>query len=158
MSDLPMSTQTQKTGFSLIEVIGALALIALVSALAVNGVRLGSMSNFGAGAEAQRISLDLQNARRRAIATGDNHVLRATRSGAAVIGYAVERRNGSSRETYTEYRPVAEGVAITISPADPEFTFEGDALQSYTVEVRGPEKRWRITVSLAGGGIAIREL
>ena len=85
-----------RRGYSLLEVIAVLAVIGILAASAVVRLAPESISNFGAKTDARRLAVDLLQARRRAIATGDNHLLSLTYNGGSIVGYTVQKRLADS--------------------------------------------------------------
>jgi hypothetical protein len=101
---------------------------------------------------AQRVALDCSQARRRAIATGDNHLLRFTLVGGEASQYALFRRQGANTNQVDAVHAVPTDVTVTTSGAtDVEFTFTGEALASYTVTIQAPDATWTVTVPQVTG-------
>jgi hypothetical protein len=101
---------------------------------------------------ARRVALDCAQARRRAIATGDNHLLRFSFSGSNATQYALYRRQGMSTTLVDETHVVPAGVTVTTGGAtDLEFTFVGEALASYAITVTAPDRTWTVTVPQVTG-------
>jgi hypothetical protein len=100
---------------------------------------------------AQRLALDLSQARRRAIALGDNHLIRFTVVSSHATQYALYRRQGASTNLVDSARPVPTSVTVTTSATDAEFTFTGESLASYTITVQAPDRTMTVTVPQATG-------
>jgi hypothetical protein len=110
------------------------------------------MADVGAQGFARRLALDCSQARRRAIATGDNHLLRFTTSGGQASQYALYRRQGVNTTLVDDVHAVPADVTVTTAGAtDLEFTFTGEALASYTVTIQAPDRTWTVTVPQVTG-------
>ncbi len=135
-----------------------LTLLAIFTAVAAS--RLGPLPrmNFAANADARRLALDMMQARRRAIATGDNHYLEFTSSGGQVTGYTLYRRLGGGAQAVDAARTFPHQETVTVSHAQAEFNFEGAALAAYQVTFTGPDRTWRLTVVPVTGAVRVTEL
>ena len=153
-----MHTST-RLGYSLLEVIAVLALIGILAASAVVRLTPESISNFGAKTDARRVAVDLLQARRRAIATGDNHLLGLTYDSGVIVGYTVQKRLADSSTVDVDtLRRFPDGVTVAVAPSAPEFTFEGAALAAYTITLTAPDRTWQVTVAQATGAAQVAEL
>jgi len=149
----------RRPAFSLLEMLAVLAILGLVAAAASGVVAGSATAEMGGETAARRLALDLLQARRRAIATGDNHLVVPAYSGSEITGYAVHRRTGpSSTAAVDDSVSFDSDLTVTISPAAPEFTFEGAALASSTITIAGPRRTWTITVMPAAGSVQVSEL
>src|SRR3954452_21259156 len=83
-----------RPAMTLFELIALVFIIGIVSAMAVTRYSTTTLADIGATGFARRVSLDCAQARRRAIATGDNHLLRFTLSGVNATQYGLYRRSG----------------------------------------------------------------
>ena len=103
-----------------------------------------AISDVGAQGFARRLALDCSQARRRAISTGDNHLLRFSFSGTPATQYALYRRQGASTTLVDDVHPVPSGVTVTTAGTiDVEFTYTGEAEspdgKAYVIDVKGVE-------------------
>jgi hypothetical protein len=97
-------------------------------------------------------ALDASQARRRAISTGDNHLLRFSFSGSNATQYGLYRRTGGSTTLVDEVHPVPSSVTVTTAgTTDMEFIYTGEALASYTITIVGPDRTWTVTVPQVTG-------
>jgi type II secretory pathway pseudopilin PulG len=80
----------------LIELVAVLAIISLLSVAALTNFGSRTVENLSADGFARRLALDLVQARRRTIATGENHYLQLTPSAASPTAYTMYRRTGGS--------------------------------------------------------------
>src|SRR3954449_11699361 len=87
---------TPRRGMTFFELIAVIFIIGIVSLMAVTRYSTTTLADIGATGLARRVSLDCAQARRRAIATGDNHLLRFTLSGGNATQYGIYRRSGAS--------------------------------------------------------------
>lgn len=147
----------RRAAYTLIEVVAAAGIMGLVATLAVSSVRLASLGNYGADADTRKLAMVLHDARRRAIASGDNHLVKWRTAGRKILGYGVYRRRGRRLEQIDEDFFFSRDVRVSVSPRRrmPEFRFEGDAVRSFTIRIRSRERRWKLTLVQAGGGILV---
>ncbi|MEX2559276.1 MAG: prepilin-type N-terminal cleavage/methylation domain-containing protein [Pirellulales bacterium] len=149
----------RRGGVTLLELAAVLALIAIFVALAA--ARLGPlpMGNHRAAADARRLALDLLQAQRRAIATGDNHYLEFAMNGPKALGYTIYQRNSGGGVTAVDAaRTFPASVTVTPSHSVEEFNFEGSALAAYQITLSGPNREWRVSVVPLSGAVQVEEL
>jgi type II secretory pathway pseudopilin PulG len=137
---------------SLLELSVVAVIIGLLGVMAVTRYGAATMADVGAQGFARRVALDCSQARRRAIATGDNHLVRFTVLGGQASQYGVYRRQGVNTILVDEVHIVPDDVTVTTGGAnDVEFLFTGEALASYTVTIQAPDRTWTVTVSQVTG-------
>jgi type II secretory pathway pseudopilin PulG len=136
---------------TLLELVAVVMIIGLVAAVAATRYGSNTMAHVGAQGFARRLALDCSQARRRAIATGDNHLVRMTVVSGKATQYGLYRRSGASTTLVDDVCPVPANVDVTTSVTDLEFTFTGQALASYTVTVQAPDRTWTVTVPQVTG-------
>jgi hypothetical protein len=137
---------------TLFELMAVAFIVGLVSLTAVMRYGTNTVADMDGRGFARRIALDCSQARRRAIATGDNHFLRFTLSGSSATQYALYRRIGASTSIMDDVHTVPSAVTVTTGGVtDVEFTFTGDALASYTITVQTPDRTWTVTVPQVTG-------
>jgi type II secretory pathway pseudopilin PulG len=144
---------------TLLELIAVVLIIGLLGAMAV--VRFGgsAIADVGAQGFARRLAIDCQQARRRAISTGDNHFLRFSVSGGVASQYAVYRRQGGSDVRVDSIRVVPDDVTVSTGGAtDVAFTFTGEAIASYSITVQGPDRTWNVIVAQLTGQAFVEEI
>ncbi len=149
---------TTRRGFSLIEVVAATAIMGMIALIAVSSVRLSSIGNYGAEVDVRTFASTLHQARRATISTGENHVVVLTRQGRRAVSFRLHRRRSGRLTPVSDPVVFGREVYVTGSSQNPEFSFEGDAVRSLTYDVAGPNRRWRLSVSQAGGGITVKKL
>jgi prepilin-type N-terminal cleavage/methylation domain-containing protein len=148
-----------RAGFSLLEMTAAIAVLGILAAAAVASFRLETLANFGANVDARRLAIDLTQARQRAIATGDNHVLLFSGTSGSITGYMLHRRSTDGTLTpVDESRRFPAMVEVTLSPNSPEFQAEGGAVASCVITLAAPQRTWQVTVAQATGSARVREL
>jgi prepilin-type N-terminal cleavage/methylation domain-containing protein len=136
-----------RRAMTLFELIAVVFIVGIVSLMAVTRYSTTTLADIGATGFARRISLDCAQARRRAIATGDNHLLRFTLLAGNATQYAVYRRSGASTTLVDDVHAVPANVTVTTGGAtDVEFQFTGEALASYTVSITSPDRSKTVTI------------
>jgi Tfp pilus assembly protein FimT len=137
---------------TLLELAAVVLIVGLLGVMAATRFGNNAMADVGAQGFARRLALDCSQARRRAISTGDNHLLRFSFSGSNATQYGLYRRQGGSTTLVDEVHPVPSSVTVaTAGTTDMEFNFTGEALASYTITVTGPDRTWTVTVPQVTG-------
>jgi hypothetical protein len=137
---------------SLLELAGVVFIVGLLGLTAATRYGSSTLSDVDAQGFTRQVALDCSHARRLAIATGDNHLVRFSFSGSSATQYALYRRQGGSTTLVDEVHLVPAGVIVTTGgAADLEFTFVGEALASYSVTVQAPDRTWTVTVPQVTG-------
>jgi hypothetical protein len=137
---------------SLLELAAVALIVGLLGVMAATRYGSTTITDVSARGFARQIALDCSHARRLAIATGFNHLLRFSFSGSNATQYIVYRRQGATTTAVDEVQAVPTGVTVTTAGAtDLEFTFLGEALASYTVTVQAPDRTWTVTVPQVTG-------
>ncbi len=144
---------------TLLELTAVVLIIGLLSAMAA--VRFGgsAIADVSAQGFARRLAIDCQQARRRAISTGDNHFLRFSFSGGSAASYALYRDQSGSDVRVDDVHAVPDDVTVTTGGAtDVEFTFTGEALGSHSLAVQGPDRTWSVVIARLTGQTFVDEL
>src|SRR6476620_1892142 len=84
-----------RRAMTLFELIAVVFIIGIVSLMAVTRYSNTTLADIGATGFTRRVALDCSQARRRAISTGTNHLLRFTLSGGNATQYALYSHSGS---------------------------------------------------------------
>ncbi len=142
---------------SLLELVAVTSIIGLVSLTAITRFGHSTIDNTSAEGFTRKLSLDLLQARRRTIATGDNHYLQLTISGSNVTSYVLMRRASGGDTAIDEVKTVPGGVAVTTSHTTLEFDFEGAALAGYSISISGPNRSWSLSVITVTGMVEVLE-
>jgi type II secretory pathway pseudopilin PulG len=136
---------------TLLELTAVVFIIGLLGLMAATRYGSSTVADVDAQGFAQRLALDCSQARRSAIATGDNYLLRFTVSGGEASQYALYRRQGASTNQVDAVNAVPDNVTVTTSATDVEFTFTGEALASYTITIQAPDRTWTVTIPQVTG-------
>src|SRR5215831_3876426 len=129
-----------RRAMTLFELIAVVFIIGIVSAMAVTRYSTTTLADIGATGFARRVSLDCGQARRRAIATGNNHLLRFTLVSSNATQYALYSHVGSTYTLVDDVHTVPANVTVTTGGAtDVEFQFNGEAVASYTISITAPD-------------------
>ena len=136
---------------TLLELAAVVFIIGLLGLMAATRYGATTIADVDAQGFAQRLALDCSQARRSAIATGDNYLLRFTVFGGQASQYALYRRQGAGTNQVDAVNAVPAEVTVTTSATDVEFTFTGEALASYSITVQAPDRTWTVTVPQVTG-------
>ncbi len=143
---------TSRRAMTLCELIAVTFIIGIVSMMCAIRYGVGTVADVGAQGFARRVALDCSQARRCAIATGDNHLLRFTLSSGKATQYAVYRKISGVATLVDDVHVVPANVTVTTGGVtDLEFQFTGEALGSYTVTVSAQDRNRVVTVSQVTG-------
>src|SRR6187402_2830351 len=141
-----------RRAMALFELIAVTFIIGIVSLMAVTRYSATTLADIGATGFARRMSLDCAQARRRAIATGENHLLRFTLSGGNATQYGLYRRSGASTTLVDDVHAVPANVTVTTGGVtDVEFQFTGEANASYTIGITSPDRSKTVTIPQVTG-------
>ena len=141
-----------RRAMTLFELIAVVFIIGIVSAMAVTRYSTTTLADIGATGFARRVSLDCAQARRRAISTGDNHLLRFTLSGGNATQYGVYSHVGSTYTLVDDVHTVPANVTVTTGGVtDVEFQFTGEAIASYTVNITSADRPKTVTIPQVTG-------
>jgi prepilin-type N-terminal cleavage/methylation domain-containing protein len=149
----PMARQAAaRRAMTLLELSAVVFIIGLLGAMAASRYGGSTIADVDGQGFSRRLALDCSQARRRAIATGDNHLLQFAISGGEATQYAIYRRQGASTNLVDQVQAVPADVTVTTGGAsNVEFTFTGEALTSYTITVQAPDRTWTVTVPQVTG-------
>jgi Tfp pilus assembly protein FimT len=137
---------------TLFELIAVVFIIGIVGLMAVTRYSTTTIADIGATGFARRVSLDCAQARRRAISTGENHLLRFALVGGNATQYGLYRRSGASTTLVDDVHPVPANVTVTTGGAtDIEFQFSGEALASYTISITSADRSKTVTIPQVTG-------
>jgi prepilin-type N-terminal cleavage/methylation domain-containing protein len=139
--------------FSFVELLTVIVIVGLLAAAAVTRFGSSTVENVGGEGFARKLALDLIQARRRTIATGDNHYIQLTPSAANFTSYQLYRRASGGDVAVDQVRPAPAGVTASANNATLEFDFDGAALGAYSVSVVAPNRSWTITTTMATGAV-----
>jgi prepilin-type N-terminal cleavage/methylation domain-containing protein len=139
------SDRKRSAGYSLIEVLTATALIAIVYAIAVP--RFGQLRGpYAARSGASQVAGVFQAARMRAIATNSNIRLTYNSSNGT---YTVDRQSGVGWTTEVRNQ-LPTGVTLSSFATNPQFSRTGLLNGDYTITVSAYGKTRTVTVNVLG--------
>lgn len=141
-----------RRAMTLYELIAVVFIIGIVSAMAVTRYSTTTLADIGATGFSRRVSLDCAQARRRAIATGNNHLLRFTLVSGNATQYGVYSHVGSTYTLVDDVHTVPANVTVTTGGVtDVEFQFTGEANASYTISITSPDRSKTVTIPQVTG-------
>lgn len=148
-----------RPAFTLLEVIIALSMTAVLAAVSVRGFRSAAVNSVANATSARSFALDLTRVRRLTIQSGQPHGVRFQRTRGVITGYQVFRResNGSTKVIETP-RSFPREAEITIRRRDLEFKIDGSAVHSSEILFQTEQRSWRIAVPMATGLPAVSEI
>lgn len=151
------SSGDARGAYTLLELLAVVSLLGILALAAAGAFRPETIGDLDGRVTAQQLAWDLAQARRRAIATGDNHLLVFAISGGQLTGYTLHRRlPDSSLVAVDAQRTFPAHVTVTGSSSTPEFNFEGAALAGYTFQVQSPHDTANLTVAQATGTVLVQ--
>jgi type II secretory pathway pseudopilin PulG len=136
---------------TLLELAVVTVIIGLLGVMAATRYGSAAVADADGQGFARCVALDCLQARRRAIATAQNHLLRFTIVSGKATSYAIYRRNGANTTLVDQVHTVPADVTVTTSATDVEFTYVGEGLASYTITVQAPDRTWTVTVPQVTG-------
>jgi hypothetical protein len=144
---------------SLLELLAVVTIIGIMAAVASARVGRSIFAEYGTGALAREISLDLLTCQRRAISTGDDHFLRFVTSGGEAISYRMMQDTGTGDVDADAVKPISDDITVTIiAPTnDMTFRFEGQADFAYQINIVGINRSYRVSVVPVNGAIQVTE-
>lgn len=141
-----------RRAMTLLELSVVVVIIGLLSLIATTRYGSSTLVDIGAQGFARRLALDFTQARQRAIATGDNHLVRFTIAAGKATQYGLYRRSGASTTLVDDVCLVPADVDVTTAgTTDAEFAFTGEALASYTITIQAPDRTSTVTVPQVTG-------
>ena len=145
-------SKSMRRAVTLLELIAVVAIMAIFVAVAASRIGPETIRDFSARADARRLAADILQARRRSIATGENHYLAFATSGGRTSGYTLYRRSSSrGNVAVDEAYEFPPDVMVKTSSSSVEFTFEGTAMAASQIVLTGPGQTWRVDVVPATG-------
>lgn len=142
-----------RRAFSIIEILSVLSVVGLLAGVAF--LRFGDTTFQTTSTEGfvRSLVLDLRQARRHSISTGDNHYVLFTRASGAITSYRLHRDDGFASPVDNTIE-VPRGITVTAASDQWEYDFDG-SLSGGTgvgaITVTGPHHTWTISVYRATG-------
>ena len=153
-----MILQSPNKGLTLLELIASITIIAVITIAGIASFKTSAESNHGAEAGAKRLALDLLQAKRRAISTGDNHYLEFNTTGGKIVSYQLFQKTGTGDVEVAELQSFEKNISVTSVDTTIEYNFEGQALSSSTVTLTGPSRSWQVEVIAVTGFAKVSEI
>jgi prepilin-type N-terminal cleavage/methylation domain-containing protein len=139
-------------GMTLMELVAVVMIIGIVAAMAATRFGTNTVADVDASGFARRIALDCFQARRRAISTGNDHLLRFTIVGGKATQYVLYSKVGATLTQMDDVHAVPTNVTVTTAgTTDMEFTFTGSTLAAYTITIASTDRTKTVTVPMATG-------
>ena len=135
------------------ELMAVTAVLGLLVSMAVPYFGHSTLANAGARGFARTLAIDCLRAQRRAISTGDNHLVKFTKNAGAITDYALFHNQGGTEVQIDDTRSVPVDVAVTSAADEFELMFTGEAVATAWVIIQGPDRGY-ITVVIAATGKA----
>lgn len=142
-----------RRAFTLIELASVLVIVGLLAVAGLMKWGSSTVQNLSGEGFARRLALDMMQARRRTIATGDNHYLQLSPSAASVTSYTIYRRAAGGDVVVDSTRTIPSGVTASSSHATLEFDFDGASLAAYSVAIVSPNRTWTVSTVMATGAV-----
>jgi type II secretory pathway pseudopilin PulG len=137
---------------TLMEIVAVVMIIGIMAAMAATRFGTNAVADVDASGFARRVALDCLQARRRAISTGNNHLLRFTIVGGKATQYVLCSKSGATLTQMDDVRTVPANVTVTTAgTTDMEFAFTGSALAAYTITIASADRTKSVTVPMATG-------
>jgi len=147
-----------RRALTLLELTFVVAVLGLMATMAVTRFGHDAIANAGARGFVRKLALDMLQAQRRAISTGDSHYVQFQSANGAITGSTLYRCSAGGDTAVDSDRPVPRDVTVESSHMRCEYAFEGSALASYIITVAGPDRSWQIHVTSATGSVRVTEL
>jgi type II secretory pathway pseudopilin PulG len=137
---------------TLMEIVAVVMIIGIVAAMASTRFGTNAVADVDASGFARRVALDCLQARRRAISTGNDHLLRFTIVGGKATQYVLHSKVGATLTQMDDVHTVPTNVTVTTAgTTDMEFAFTGSALAAYTITIASADRTKTVTVPMATG-------
>jgi prepilin-type N-terminal cleavage/methylation domain-containing protein len=149
--------RAHRSGVTLLELLAVLTMLGIFAAVAMSRWSPDTLSSFQSRADARRLALDLLQAQRRTVSTGDNHYVLLSGSG-PYTAYEIYRITGGGDVLVEPSKSFPTGVAVTSSHTQLEFDFEGAALAAYQVTFTAANYTWRVSVVPSTGAVKVEDV
>jgi type II secretory pathway pseudopilin PulG len=137
---------------TLFEIVAVVMIIGMLGTMAATRFGANAVADVGASGLARRLALDCFQARRRAISTGNNHLLRFTIASGKATQYVLYSKVGATLTQMDDVHTVPTNVTVTTAgTTDMEFTFTGATIAGYTITIASADRTKTVTVPMATG-------
>ncbi|MCH8922967.1 MAG: type II secretion system protein [Planctomycetes bacterium] len=157
MLDRGEKHRVRRSGATLLELIAVVTILGVFAAVAMSRWSPETLSSFQSRADARRLALDLLQAQRRTISTGDNHYVQLI-GGGPYTAYEIYRKTGSGDVLVEPSKSFPAGVTVTSSHPQLEFDFEGSAAAAYQVTLTAANYTWRVSVVPSTGAVKVEDV
>jgi type II secretory pathway pseudopilin PulG len=141
----------------LLELLVVLTFLGILAATVAMRYGRSLFAEFGSQATARELSLALLGCQRASINTGDDHYLEFLTSGGQISSYRIMRIVSGVPTLVDGPKPISADVTVTSSDAVLQYNFEGSALGSYSVDIAGESRTWRVDVIQITGAIRVTQ-
>ncbi|TWT89918.1 hypothetical protein Mal64_03000 [Pseudobythopirellula maris] len=157
IQSIPTARHRQRwRAFSLLELTATVAVIGLVATMALQRYGSTTLGTTRAEGYTRRLVLDLRQAQRRAIATGDDHYVAFASDSGEIVSHTLMRDLPGGDAAADETVAVPQGVTVTSADTAWTYDFEGAVSGSSggsTVRVDSSTAYWVITLYQATGAL-----
>ncbi len=150
--------RNQRRGFTLLELIVTVTMVGILAAVTTARLSSSTQANHSTVGDARRLALDLLQAQRRAIATGDNHYVAFTTSAGKIVNYTLYRRQAGVNVAVDAVHTFDTQITITSADTNLEYQFDGTALSAYSITLAGPNMSYQVTATMATGSVKVVKL
>ena len=147
-----------RRALTLMELLAVVAVIGVLVSMSLPYFGHDSLANASARSFARKLSLDAIYMRRRAISTGDNHLLKFTMNGSVATDYGLYHDQSGTDVIIDGVRPVPDGVSVTPNVSEFEFTFTGEAVATYSATVDSVDRNFVVAIPATTGRAWVQEL
>lgn len=152
------NSDTRRRGVTLLELLVVVSLMGILSTVVVSRYGRQLFGDFGARGDAHKLWMDLQLTRRLSIRTGRNHQLQFDGSAGRWTGYRIVEVNGVAARSELPARTFTPDIHVTCPARAVEFTFEGSSTASTVVQLKGPNRQWRVETGALSGLVTVTEI
>ncbi len=146
---------SERRGVTLLELLAVITVVGVLAAVGMSRLGRSVLGDFGSQGQARLLSVALLHAQRAAIKTGDNHFVLF--NAAAASSYQIMRRLNGVDTLVDGPHALSGDVTIAVSHTVMEFTFEGQALDAYSINLSGDHRVWLLTVIPINGAVLVQE-
>jgi len=113
--------RNERRGFTLLELIVTVTMVGILAAVATARLSSSTQANHSTVGDARRLALDLLQAQRRAISTGDNHYVAFTTTAGKIVSYTLYRRQSGVNVAVDAVHTFDTQITITSADTNLEY-------------------------------------